>query len=571
MPVVEAEISSLVRLSGIKRDALLESLPHLGLDIESSDSRGVRVEYSPNRPDYATEYGIAQGLRGLAGVEAGSPRLPLQRRGAYSLRAARAPRDRPAITAIAARGGLLGERGVQQLLSMQEDLHAGIGRRRRASSIGLHNIDAMRFPLEYAAVSRGETMAPLGSKRVITLSEVLETTEQGAEYGGLLADGERVPALTDAQGTVVSFPPIINSSRTAITPATRGILVEVTGMERRHVEDALSVVAATLAAAGFGLHEVGVSGGGNATPRLEPRRMQVHADLVCGTLGVELSPKEIAECIRRSRIDATASGKRISCSVPRHRFDIIGEMDLVEEALLGHGLGRMSPELPAQEAAGSASPESSGIARVSACMVGLGHTEVVNASLVGEPALRGLADAEVASMPAVASPKSRAHTTLRPSLVPGLLDVLSRNVHESYPQRLFEVGTAFARGDPVAERTVLAAASAHSAASFTEAKSAAAAVLRLLGHDIATRAAPHVAYAAGHSADIVAGGRVVGTVGDVRADALARLRIREPVAAFELDLGPLWARPGPQPRKKRVYRRRARPGPRKRVAGAAKG
>lgn len=571
MPVVEAEISSLVRLSGVRRDALLESLPHLGLDIESSDSRGVRVEYSPNRPDYSTEYGIAQGLRGLAGSETGSPRLPLQRRGAYSLRADRAPRERPAITAIAARGGLLGERGVQQLVSMQEDLHAGIGRGRRASSIGLHNIDAMRFPLEYAAVGRGETMSPLGSKRVATLSEVLETTEQGAAYGHLLDGAERVPALTDAQGRIVSFPPVINSSRTAITAATRGIFAEVTGTDRRHVEDALSVVAATLTAAGFGLHEVSVAGGGNATPRLEPRRMQVRADLVCETLGVSLSPKEIAECIRRSRIDATASGKKIACSVPRHRFDIIGEMDLVEEALLGYGLGRMAPELPAQGIAGSASPESSGIARVSACMVGLGHTEVVNACLVGEQALRGLADAEMSSMPAVASPKSRAHTTLRPSLVPGLLDVLSRNVHESYPQRLFEVGRAFARGEPVAERTVLAAASAHAGASFTEAKSAAAAVLRLLGHAIVTRPAPHAAYAEGHSADIVAAGRVVGTVGDVRGDALGRLRIREPVAAFEVDLAPLWARPGPQPRKKRVYRKRARAGPRGKAAAGGKG
>lgn len=562
MPVVEAEISSLVRLSGVRRDALLETLPHLGLDIESSDSRGVRVEYSPNRPDYATEYGIAQGLRGLVGAEAGSPRLPLQRRGAYSLRADRAPRERPVITAIAARGGVLGERGVRQLVSMQEDLHAGIGRRRRAASIGLHNIDAMRFPLEYAGVSPEETMAPLGSKRVAALSEVLEATEQGAEYGHLLEGAERVPALADAQGKIVSFPPIINSSRTAITPATRGILAEVTGTSRRHVEDALSVVAATLAAAGFGLHEVGVSGGGNATPRLEPRRMQVRAELVCETLGVSLSPKEIADCIRKSRIDATASGKKIACSVPRHRFDIIGEMDLVEEALLGMGLGAMGPELPAQGMAGSASTESSGVSRVSACMVGLGHTEVVNTSLVGEQVLHGLADGEAASMPAVASPKSRAHTTLRPSLVPGLLDVLSRNVHEPYPQRLFEVGTAFARAEPVAERTVLAAASAHSAASFTEAKSAAAAVLRLLGHEIATRAAPHAAYAEGHSADIVAGGRAVGTIGDVGAGALARLRIREPVAAFEIDLGPLWARPGPQPRKKRVYRKRARAGPR---------
>ena len=553
MPVVELEISRLARLSRIHRDAILDALPYIGLDIESVDSRTIRAEYSPNRPDYATEYGIAQGLLGLRGGETGSPRMAIHRRGAYALRATpRAPRERPAVTAIAARGDRLGERGVTQLISMQEDLHAGIGRHRKISSIGLHNLDAMRFPLEYTVVRRDAKMVPLGSKTELTLEAILEKTDVGREYGALLETPTKMPAILDARGEIVSFPPIINSARTAISTDTRGIFVEVTGMDRRSVEDALSIVATTLPAAEFDLHEVRITGGRNSTPRLEPRKMSLDAGLVGSTIGVEMSATEVAECIRKSRIDATVSGKRVTCMVPRYRFDVLGEMDLVEEAVLGYGIDAIEPLLPPQASAGSPSRESVRLGAVSACMVGLGYTETLSSGLVGED-VHGLSDADKSSMIHVAAPKSRAHTILRDSLVPGLLGVLSRNVHEAYPQRLFETGTTFARAEPVIEHMAIAGVTAHAGAGFTEAKSVASAVMRLLGRQVSTSAAQHAPYADGHSADITVDGVRVGTIGDVRADALERLRIREAVAAFEIDLDALPAAPGSQ---KRQYRRR---------------
>ena len=68
MPVVELEFALLLKLAKIKnRKDLLQMLPYLGLDIEGEDKNTVRVEYSPNRPDYSTIYGIAAGLRYMTG------------------------------------------------------------------------------------------------------------------------------------------------------------------------------------------------------------------------------------------------------------------------------------------------------------------------------------------------------------------------------------------------------------------------------------------------------------------------------------------------------------------------
>ena len=73
MPVVELNINRIKKLiSGqVTKKKIIENLPFLGLDIESQDGDQIRVEYSPNRPDYSTDFGIALGLQGLLGIKKG--------------------------------------------------------------------------------------------------------------------------------------------------------------------------------------------------------------------------------------------------------------------------------------------------------------------------------------------------------------------------------------------------------------------------------------------------------------------------------------------------------------------
>ena len=538
MPVVEIDARRLARLVGRRRTkkAVVDALPYLGLDIESSEGDAIRVEYSPNRPDYATDYGIAEGLRGMLGVKTGIQNISIRRSRAYTMRIApKSPRNRPTAVGIVARRLALDAHSLGQLIAMQEDLHAGIGRGRRVSSIGLHDLSAVKFPLEYATAPRSDMFVPLGSEQKMTLGGVLSETEIGRKYSTLLKGQTRVPVMLDASGDIISLPPVVNSAHTAVSDSTRGMFVEVTGTDSRAVADTLSITAATLAAAGADLYEVNIAGG--SAPSLTPRKIQLRSSLVCETLGIQMRPGQIATCLRKSRLGAAIRGSRITCTIPRHRFDILGEMDLVEEAALGYGIGRIDPILPPQESAGRASPESVMLESVSTCMVGLGYTEAINSGLVSADMVKDLGRKDTSSMIAVMEPKSHVHTILRNSLVPGLLDVLARNIHETYPQRVYEIGTAFARAAPVEERSMLGAVTAHGSASYTEAKSAAAAVVRrCFGAVLQTEAASHSALEDGHAADILVGGIRVGVLGDVRTSALEQLRIRERVATFEIDL-----------------------------------
>ena len=80
MPVIELSYSRLQKLIGkVSKKQISDSLPFLGLDIESEDKDLVRIEYSPNRPDYSTDIGIALGLQGLLGIKTGLLKLTIKK------------------------------------------------------------------------------------------------------------------------------------------------------------------------------------------------------------------------------------------------------------------------------------------------------------------------------------------------------------------------------------------------------------------------------------------------------------------------------------------------------------
>ena len=578
MPVIELRYDRLQRLVGglagrgrASKKAIDDALPYLGLDIEGRGAGTVRVEYSPNRPDYSTDWGIAAGLRGLLlpppplqpGAAEGGPKVPHVGPGRAGMRIRADPSVaavRPVVTAVAAHGCRLDGHSLAQLITMQEDLHDGIGRGRRKASIGLHDAAAVRFPLSYVTAGRGHRFVPLGHTSEATAGEVLSGTKIGAEYGRLLGGSPRIPLVLDAAGATLSMPPVINGARTALTESTTGVVVEVTGTDRAACEDALSVAAVTLHRAGFALERVRVSGAGNRTPRLGPRAMSVDAGLISESLGIEMPAAEAAESLRRAGIGASVRGARVSCSVPRHRFDILGPMDLVEEALLGYGVRRIKPELPPSPTIGSLHPGTALARSVRLAMVGLGYTEALSPSLSGGGgggALRAAAAGESGREAAVLDSKSSDHTMLRSSLLPGLLAALSGNVHEPYPQRLFEIGAAFesgaARGSggarpgaagargPPSESVRLCAVSAHSSASYTEVRGVLEAVAAAaLGGPCSARTMPAggrgAPFADGRAASVHAAGRRIGAAGEVDAGIVKGLRIRQPVAAFEVEL-----------------------------------
>ena len=539
MPVIELSYSRLQKLIGkVSKKQISDSLPFLGLDIESEDKDLVRIEYSPNRPDYSTDYGVALGLQGLLGIKTGSVKLTIKKSKNYNIVVKpTVSKIRPFVTGIIAKNGKIDEKILEQLIQMQEDLHMGIGRKRKKSSIGIHDLDKISFPLIYTTTNKNHKFIPLNSEKELTISKIITDTETGKDYGHLLGQSSQVPVIIDANQKTVSFPPIINAAITTVTPKTKNLFVEVTGINKDDAEDMLSVVATILQSAGFTLEHIQISGAKNSSPKLQEKKMSVDVSLINQTLGLNLNTSKIITSLKKSRLNAMSKGKNIICTIPAYRFDIFGPMDLVEEVALGYGIQNFEPTISPSQTIGQINPISLQLKSLNQNMIGLGFLEALNSSLSSKRVLYDMTNRNPKKIISVLDSKSQEHTILRDSILPGLLENLSRNIHESYPQKMFETGGVFNLDNPISEKTNLATISAHKDANFTEIKSVLQTVLKIgFGIEIQTKTAVNSSFEDGHCANIIFNGNIIGIIGEINSKIIDNYKIRVPVVGFEISL-----------------------------------
>jgi phenylalanyl-tRNA synthetase beta chain len=539
MPVVELSYSHLQKLIGkVSKKQISDSLPFLGLDIESEDKDLVRVEYSPNRPDYSTDFGIALGLQGLLGIKTGPIKLNVKKSNKYPISVkSTVSRIRPFVTGIIAKNGKIDDKTIKQLMTMQEDLHSGIGRKRKKSSIGIHDLDKISFPLVYTTTNRNHKFIPLNSEKELNISEILDTTDVGKDYGYLLGQSSQVPIILDETQNTVSFPPIINAAVTTVTTKTKNLFVEVTGLNKDDAEDMLSVVATVLQSAGFTLESVKITGAKNSSPKLEYRKMTVNSSLINQILGLNLSSSKIISSLKKSRLDASLKGKNIICTIPAYRFDIFGPMDLVEEVALGYGIQNLEPTISPSQTIGKTNSVSLKLKSLDQTMIGLGYLEALNSSLTSKRVLYDMTNRDSTKLLSVLDSKSREHTILRDSILPGLLENLSRNIHESYPQKMFETGTVFTIENPISEKISFSGISAHKDANFTEIKSIIQSALNIgFGIKVETKTATNSTFEEGHCASITLDNVPIGVIGKIDSKIIENYKIRVPVVGFEISL-----------------------------------
>ena len=539
MPVVELSYTRLQKLVGkVTKKQIADSLPFLGLDVESEDKDLVRIEYSPNRPDYSTDFGIALGLQGLLEIKKGAIKLNVKKSKKYGISVKPSvSKIRPFVSGIIAKNGKIDDKIIKQLMAMQEDLHFGIGRKRKKSSIGIHDLDKITFPLVYTTTNRNYKFIPLNSDTEISISEILSTTNVGKEYASILGNSSQVPLILDANMKTISFPPIVNANITTVTTKTKNLFVEVTGINKEDAEDMLSVIAIILQSAGFDLENIQISGAKNSSPKFEQKKISINPNLANQTLGLNLSVSKIISSLKKSRLDAITKGKNIICTIPSYRFDIFGPMDLVEEIALGYGIQNLEPTISPSQTLGQTNLVSNKLKSLDRIMIGLGYLEALNSSLTSKRVLYDMTGRSPSKILSVLDSKSQEHTILRNSILPGLLENLSRNIHESYPQKLFETGSVFSIDDPISEKINFSGINAHKDANFTEIKSILQSTLKIgFGINLQTKTSSDSLFEEGRSATVIVDDKSIGVIGEINSKVIENYKIQSKVVGFEISL-----------------------------------
>jgi len=542
MPVVTLHFNRLAKLlkRSLSNQELIERIPYLGLDIEEVTDEWLRVEYSPNRPDFSTDYGVARALNGLIGAEFSAPDYHVNPPRVTVEVEESVLRIRPSFCGLVALGIRLDDETIRQIIAMQEDLHAGIGRSRRKVSIGIHNFDVIRQPLRYFGARSDFAFTPLNESRRMTVAEILRETQVGRAYGGILKGAELFPMITDSNQEVLSFPPIINGELTRVTPDTTNLFVDVTGTSQEACDQALSVLATTLHDAGATLEQISVKHGEHVTvtPNLEARTMPVDSDMARRLLGLKLTEEQVSQALMRSRISVRKVGGHLQAAIPPYRVDILHAVDLVEEIALGYDVSRITATLPPAPRPGARIGSHRFLDAARDTMIGLGFIEVVNSSLVSS---RLSSMSYNNSSLRVENARSIENEYLRSCLLPSLLHSLAGNTHRPYPQKVFEIGTVFIADTnsvtSVREELNIAAAAAHPLANFTEGKSILTALLKgayNMTCELTPAAAP--LFIEGRSATLTPG---EGWIGEIDPSKLEELQLRMPVCGFELSLSKL--------------------------------
>nr|XP_054503827.1 leucine-rich repeat-containing protein 47 [Agelaius phoeniceus] len=133
---------------------------------------------------------------------------------------------------------------LKRFLTMQTKLHEDICEKRTVATIATHDLQLVKAPLTYDVQPPDELkIAPLGRKEIkakdLLRQLQLEAEEQRKQkkrqnvsglhrYLQLLDGKDNYPCLVDAEGAVISFPPITNSEKTKIRKETRDLFLEVT-------------------------------------------------------------------------------------------------------------------------------------------------------------------------------------------------------------------------------------------------------------------------------------------------------------------------------------------------------
>ena len=542
MPVISVKWWDLERLVGreLTRGEIEDSLPRVKCELEEIEGDEIWYEATHDRPDLYSAEGLSIALKGLLGVEEGLPTYRVSGRVVEAF--AEGPAYRPYALFAVVRGVDLDDEAIRQLMQLQEKIHVTYGRDRRKVSIGLYDMRGIKFPVRYTRVSPDSVrFKPLDMDEEMTPSEVLERHPTGVKYRHLVEGRAEVPLIVDAEGKVVSFPPIINSEEFRVTESTTDILIDVTSTDLEAARRVLAIVATATYVRGKEIGRVLVHGpwGEEESPRLEPDAILYDPSLSSRILGVDLGLEETARLLSRMRMEAVPRGSLLEVRFPYYRTDILHPVDIVEEVAMAYGYDRLSPLImrplhPGREAGIEVFTRS-----LRETLVGMGFIEVNNYMFTNTNTLftkMGLHGKAIE----VENPKHEAYHALRTWITPQLLETLARSKHAGYPLKIFEAGDVVLPDDREAnlarEERHLAYAVAGRGVTLTDALAHLRSLVELYGLKMSLEPLEHPSLIPGRAARIIIAGEEAGFVGEIHPRVLTEFSLTIPVVVAEINV-----------------------------------
>lgn len=289
-------------------------------------------------------------------------------------------------------------------------------------------------------------------------------------------------------------------------------------------------------------------------PRL-PRVIPLRVGRVNELLGTNISIGETEDTLKRLEMGVALKDGQLEVLVPTWRVDIEREIDLVEEVARLYGYNKIPTTLPASRGRlGGLNQLQRAKQLVREVLTGCGLNEVICYSFFNPKELQFLKlkpESPWLKTVNVANPMSLDQKSLRPTLIPGLLSVLRRNVYRgNLDLAVFEIGQVFLvqEGQVPLEKEEMGLAlhgnwrrkewfAKEEKINFFDGKGVIEILLERLGiKDWSMNPLEKPFLQPGSSLALTLGEADVGFLGELRADIQSQLDLPFPVVLAELDL-----------------------------------
>jgi phenylalanyl-tRNA synthetase beta chain len=422
------------------------------------------VAVTPNRPDAMSIYGIARDL-------AASFDLPLA-----PLQPEVHPSGPPTTATVRVEAPDLCPRFTAREISGITPGPSPLWMRLRLRDAGMRAIGGVVDVTNYVMLEYGQPIHAFDMDLVPDETLVIRRAHRGERLTTL----DSVERILDPDDLVVAGPDealalagIMGGETSEVSDRTRRVLLEVAHFSapgillsgKRHglrseavarfergVDPALPPLASARASAliaevvGATVHEGFI----DVYPeKIEPITVSLPAGESTRLLGVPLARDTVAGYLRRLGF-GVAGDDPMQVTVPTYRPDVARPADLVEEVARLHGFDAIPDRVPMGTGEGLPVDEERR-RRARQVMVGAGYFEIMSYSFVGADAISalGLPDSDRRTRPiAIRNPLSEEEGVLRTTLLPGVLRAV--RVNQARNRRdvaVFEMGRVFLPGD----------------------------------------------------------------------------------------------------------------------------
>jgi phenylalanyl-tRNA synthetase beta chain len=472
---------------------------------------------------------------------------------------------RPYLAGFIASGKTITDPILRDMIQTQEKLAWNFGRKRRSMSMGIYRISLVKWPIIYKGVDPDSvSFVPLQWDSPLTLREILKQHPKGKEYAFIQEHEPIHPLLTDSQGFILSYPPIINSNDLgAVQVGDSEIFVELTGTDMPSLTLAASIVACDLADNGFTIEPVEVEyeydtpmGRSIVFPYYFQEPVFCSLSRVEKFLGEKLTADECVRALARMGVKAektndtergqsgTAEGAEGVCAwPPEYRNDFLHAADVAEDVMIGRSLASFKPQRPADATVGRLLPITLFSRQVKETFIGLGYQEMIYNYLGSRKDLvenmRGSGNRIIR----IFNPMTENYEYVRDSVLASLMSSESISGRSAYPHKIFEVGK-IARLDESenyksATRQYAGFLHAGTDANFNTTAGELQTMFYYLSREYEVQESDDARFIPGRAAAIICNGKAIGVFGEIHPEALENWGVTVPCTAGEIDLDAL--------------------------------